>query len=346
MGREALIRKLREAHRAIEPGQDVTLELFRPEDALGIALAYYATYGDAFPLEHVYDPGEIVRRNATDDQYTMVARTPGGEVVGLFGLFRHAPNPDVYEAGQLMVLKNYRRRNLGTALSLAVLDSLPRRLRIPVVFCEAVGNHRVSQQLFQSKGLVFTGLEVECMPAGAYANEDGVSRNVSLFLMFKAFGKSSCVVHLPEAYRAFCESIYGELAVPRVVSPAQPLTGDTVASPFVLQEIGLMRLIVQHCGRDFAEVVTAAEAKTGGPGVVQIFLDLGDAAAPQAVGALRDRGYFLSGLLPFWFGADGLVMQKVSLAPDWAAIQVCGPKAEAMRDIIHEDFERARTIKN
>lgn len=307
-------------------------------------MAYYATYGDAFPLEHVYDPGEIVRRNATDDQYTMVARTPGGEVVGLFGLFRQAPNPAVYEAGQLMVLENYRKQAVGKELCAAVLDSLPRSLGIPVVFCEAVGNHRIAQHLFNSNGLAFTGLEVECMPSRAYAKEGGASRNVSLFLMFKAFGKSSCVVHLPEAYRAFCESIYAELVVPRVVSPAQPLTGDTVASQFVLQEIGLMRLIVQHCGMDFAEVVTAAEAKTGGQGVVQIFLNLGDAAAPQAVGALRDRGYFFSGLLPFWFGSDGLGMQKVSMAPDWEAIQVCGTKAEAMRGLIHEDFERARTI--
>ena len=344
MGREELIRKLRESHRVIEPGQDVTIELFRPEDALGVALAYYETYGDTFPLEHVYDPKEIIRRNATDDQYTVVARTPRGEVVGLFGLFRHAPNPGVYEAGQLMVLKSYRKRHISTDFSLVAHDRLPKQLRIPVIFLEAVSSHTVSQLIVLPRGLVFTGLEVECMPAGVQTKEDDGSRNISLFLMFKLFEKTSCDVYLPEPYRTFCETIYAELALPRTFSfaSASALAGETVASPFFIQETGLMRLTITRAGRDFGEAVSAAEAKAGPRGVIQIFLNLGDAAAPQAVEVLRDRGYFLAGLLPFWFGADGLLMQKVCLEPDWDAIQGVDRKAAAIRDMVREDFERTK----
>jgi len=341
MGREALIEKLRESHRVIEPGQDVAIELFRPEDAPGVALAYYETYGDTFPLEHVYDPEEIVRRNATNDQYTVVARTPRGEVVGLFGLFRHAPNPDVYEAGQLMVLGSYRKRHLSTEFSKVALESLPGRLGIPVVFLEAVSNHTVSQLIALPWGLTFTGLEVECLPSGSSAPDDA-SRNISLFLMFKAFEKTSCDVCLPEPYRTFCETLYAELALPRVFSPASAFTGETVASPFFIQETGLMRLTVTRAGRDFGEVVSAAEAKAGPRGVLQIFLNLGDGATPQAVAVLRDRGYFLAGLLPYWFGADGLLMQKVGREPDWDAIQGADHRAAALRDMVREDFERAK----
>lgn len=340
MGREELIRRLRESHQVIEPGQDVSIELFRPEDALGVALAYYATYGDTFPLEHVYDPDEIARRNATDDQYTVVARTPRGEVVGLFGLFRHAPNPGVYEAGQLMVLTSYRNRHLSTEFSTVALDSLPRQLGIPVVFLEAVSNNTVSQLIALPWGLVFTGLEVECMPSGVQAKDGDASRNTSLFLMFQAFGKTSCDVCLPEPYRAFCEARYAELALPRVFSTAAALTGETLASQFFLQETGLLRLTVTRSGRDFGEVVSAAEAKAGPRGVLQIYLNLGDAAAPQAVAVLRHRGYFLAGLLPYWFGADGLLMQKVGQEPDWDAIQGVDRKAVAIRDMVREDFER------
>jgi len=342
VGREELIRKLRESHRVIEPGQDVTIELFRPEDALGVALAYYETYGDTFPLEPVYDPEEIVRRNATDDQYTVVARTPRGEVVGLFGLFRHAPNPGVYEVGQLMVLPSYRKRHISTEFSLVALESLPRQLGIPVVFLEAVSNHTVSQLIALPWGLAFTGLEVECMPAGVHAKKDGASHNVSLFLMFKLFEKTSCDVHVPEAYRAFCETLYAELALPRVFSSAAALTGDTLASDFYLQETGLLRLTVTRPGRDFGEAVSAAETKAGPRGVIQVFLNLGAPTTPQAVEVLRDRGYFLAGLLPYWFGSDGLLMQKVHLEPDWDAIQGADQKAIAIRDLVREDFERAK----
>jgi len=340
MGREELLRKLQESHRAIEPGQDVTIELFRPEDALGVALAYYETYGDTFPLEHVYDPEEIVRRNATDDQYTVVARTPRGEVVGLFGLFRHAPNPGVYEAGQLMVLKSYRKRHISTEFSLVAHDRLPKQLRIPVVFLEAVSNNTVSQHIVLPRGLVFTGLEVECMPSGVQAKENDAP--ISLFLMFKLFEKTSCDVYLPEPYRTFCETLYAELALPRVFSSAAARTGETLASPFFIQETGLMRLTVTRAGRDFGEVVAAAEAKAGPRGLIQIFLNLGDAAAPQAVAVLHDRGYFLAGLLPYWFGADGLLLQKVGREPDWDAIQCVDHNAAAIRDMVREDFERTK----
>ncbi|WP_428568690.1 MAG: GNAT family N-acetyltransferase [Solidesulfovibrio sp. DCME] len=342
MGREELIRKLQESHRVIEPGQEVTIDSFRPEDALGVALAYYETYGDTFPLEHVYDPREIIRRNATDDQYTVVARTPRGEIVGLIGLFRHAPNPNVYESGQLMVLKSYRNRHLSTEFSKIALDSLPRQLGIPVVFLEAVSNHSVSQRIALPRGLVFTGLEVECMPPGVHAKEDDASHNISLFLMFKLFEKTSCDVYLPEPYRTFCETIYAEQALPRVFSSAAALTGETLASPFFIQETGLMRLTVTRAGRDFAEVVAAAEAKAGPRGVLQLFLNLGDGAAPQAVEVLRDRGYFLAGLQPYWFGADGLLMQKVGREPDWDAIQGVDRNAAVIRDMVREDFERTR----
>ena len=346
MGREEWIRRLQECHREIEPGQDVTIGLFRPEDALGVALAYYETYGETFPLEHVYDPEEIARRNATDDQYTVVARTPRGEGVGLFGLFRHAPNPGVYEAGQLMVLKSYRNRHLSTEFSKVALDSLPRQLGIPVIFLEAVSNHAVSQLIALPRGLAFTGLEVECMPSGVQADADDGAHNISLFLMFKLFEKTSCDVYLPEPYRTFCETIYAELALPRVFASAAAGTGETVASPFFIQETGLMRLTVSRAGRDLGAVVSAAEVKAGPRGLLQIFLNLGDGAAPQAVAVLRDRGYFLAGLLPCWFGADGLLMQKVGREPDWDAIQCVDCNAAAIRDMVREDFERTKCRKH
>lgn len=341
MDRNELIRKLRESHREIEPGQDFSIFPFRPEDALGVAQAYHDAYGDAFPLDYVYDPEELTRRNATGELHTMVARTPRGEVVGLFGLFRPAPNPSVREAGQLIVLKSYRKRNVASALNVEALDHMPLRLGLPVIFCEAVSNHVASQHLSEVQGMAFTGLEVECMPPRASAKADEAVRNVSLLMMFKVFAKSACAVHLPGAYRAFCEAVYAELGLPRTIRPGATPVGDTVvASRFVLPQTGLVRQTVQRCGEDLAELAAASEATAGDRGVVQVYLNIGDAGAPQAVEVLRDRGYFFAGLLPSWFGADGLAMQKVGQEPDWEAIQVCSPKAEAARNMVREDFKR------
>ncbi|GAU08537.1 GNAT family N-acetyltransferase [Desulfoplanes formicivorans] len=106
--------------------------------------------------------------NATNDQYTIVARTPKGEVVGLVGLFRHAPNPKVHEIGELMILKSYRNSHLAVDLSQVAGGNCPKRFGLQVLFSETVCNHRVSQRLALQQGMVPTGLELECMPAGAY----------------------------------------------------------------------------------------------------------------------------------------------------------------------------------
>jgi hypothetical protein len=336
MDRKELIRRLQESRREIEPGQDVGIGAFRPEDALGVALAYHETYGDGFPLDYVYDPAEIARRNATGELHTVVARTGKGEVVGFAGIFRPAPHPDVYEAGQLNVVRSYRKRQVGTGLTEALFKGVIPRLPISLLCCEALANATFSQQMAMTEGLEPVGLEVECLPPV----QEGEPR-LSLVLLVKAYGKAACSAHLPDAYRDFCETAYAELGLPRSLSPGAAFSGETQADRFSLPTAGLLRLTVRRCGADLAEAVAGAEAQADGRGAVQVFLDLGDAAAPRAVELLRDRGYFLSGLLPCWFGTDALVLQKVSQEPDWGAIQGCGPKVGAIRDLVREDFERA-----
>jgi len=336
MSRETLIARLREARREIEPDQEVEVGLFRPEDALGVSLAYLEVYGDAFPIEHVYDPDEVVRRNATDDQYTIVARTGRGEVVGLAGLFRHAPNPDVYEAGQLMVIKAYRNSHVGQAIAHETMGVQRRALELPVVFGEAVCNHPASQRLAFAEGLDCTGLEVECMPAKTYEVEGGVSRNVSLLLFFSTLRPSPCAVRAPEPYGGILRELWDRFGLVRDPLDAQPLAGDTQWSEFLLPEAGLCRLTVPRAGADLAAVAAGAEERAG---TVQVFLSLGDPAVDQAVALLREQGYFFGGLLPHWFGPDGVVMQKTPREPDWEGIVLYGKRAKAMRDFVRTDRE-------
>ncbi len=325
--------------REIEPGQEVEVGLFRPEDAPGISLAYLETYGETFPIGHVYDPEEVVRRNASDDQYTVVARTMRGNVVGLAGLFRHAPNPGVYEAGQLMVLKSYRKSHVAAEISRQILKSQPRGLGIPVVFAEAVCNHQVSQQLALQGGLTPTGLEVECMPSEAYKREGGVSRNVSLLLMFRVDEMKLSAIHIPEEYEQEINAILGMLGVQREKAIGGKLEGLTESQEFLLPDVGLARITVSRAGSDIQSIIDDAEAKAGHDGLVQMYLNLGEPGTPEAVSILRANGFFFGGLLPQWFGCDGLIMQKVPRPPDWDAMRLKGEMARAMRDYVRRDYE-------
>jgi hypothetical protein len=266
----------------------------------------------------------------------VVARTPRGEVVGLAGLFRHAPNPEVYEAGQLMVLRQYRDSRVGAAIARQIMGALPRELGLPVVFGEAVCNRPTSQRLASGQGLACTGLEVECMPAKAFRAEGGVIRNVSLLLMFMVNVRRRCTVCVPAHYEEFVAGMYRDFGLERDLLAPGPLAGATEWTEFLLPEAGLSRLTAPRTGADFDAVVAGAEARAG---TVQVALNLGDPGVDEAVGLLRGRGYFFGGLLPHWFGPDGLVMQRTPQAPDWDAMCLDGEKARAMRDFVRCDRE-------
>lgn len=338
MNKGTLLKSLMAARQDIEPGQDIEIDLFRPSDALGISLAYLAIYGDSFPLNHVYDPEEVLRRNATDDQYTIVARTPKGEIVGLVGLFRHAPNPEVYEVGQLMILKSYRNSHIAVDITKKALGETPKRLGVQVLFGEAVCNHRVSQRLALQQGMVPTGLELECMPAGAYKNEGGVASNVSLALMFLVREKSVCSVCLPHEYAACIQSLYAGLGLVREYMQGRPLNGKTDNQDFVLADSKLVRLTVKQAGTDFIGIIEKAESTFGINGLMQVYLNLGDPGVAEAVTILRRRGYFFGGLLPCWFGSDGMIMQKVPRPPDWDALQLYGRKTKDILEYVRSDY--------
>ncbi len=339
MTREEIIAALKKKQRSIAPDQEVTVGPFIPEDGPGVSLAYLETYGDAFPVDHVYDPEEVIRRNQTDDQFTVVARTPKGEVVGLAGLFRHAPDPGVYEGGQLMVLKSYRNSRVGMELSSRLLGKESRRPGIDAVFVEAVCNHPASQRLALDAGLKLTGLEVECMPSLAYAREGGVTRNVSLLLAFRVTNREPCTVHLPRAYEGIIGERYKDLGLERDLGTPGSPSGTTLCSEFSIPNDGLLRLTISRIGGDFSGIIGESGAVARARGPVQLYLNLGDPAAPQAVSLLRDKGFFFGGLLPRWFGTDGLVMQKVPRAPDWNGLKLHGEEASKMRDYVRRDYE-------
>lgn len=338
MGLHPLIKRLEAAKKVIGPDQDTVVELFRDEDALGVSLLYYEIYGDSFPVEHVYDPEEVRKRNHTDEQHTLVARTRGGDIVGMAGLFCHAPNQNVYEAGQLMLLKSYRHTRVAAELGRWSLGKLPEALSVSAIFVEAVCNHPVSQAMAHKQGLRATGIEMECMPAGVYSKEGGVVRNVSLLLMFKIFRATVVSVHLPQPYHEFMTRLYAQLGMERKELPSKALAGTTDSDAFLLPHAGIARITVKKAGTDFNRVIQDLEARAGEQSLIQVYLNLGDDACPQAVDLLREQGYFLGGLLPLWFESDGLIMQKLPGKPDWKGLHLHDRDAESILAFIRGDY--------
>ncbi|WP_187170401.1 GNAT family N-acetyltransferase [Salidesulfovibrio onnuriiensis] len=342
MSREEYIRRLEKTPYTIEHGQKAVIDLFRPEDALGVARCYHSIWADAFPVDYVYDPEQIIRQNEGDNHFTAVARTESGDIVGLGGMFRTAPNPGIYELGQLMVLKEYRHTRIGFKLNDFLMSTLPEKYGMECIFGQPVTTHLFTQKLGVRYKTTECGMEIDVMPAEAFEHEGGGAHRVTLVDVLRVDKPRRNTAYLPEAYRDFITSRHALLGVQRDLGDPSGPSGDETESAFSdFRDSRVARLVVSAVGRDFESVLQNAERETP-ESLMQVHLNLGDPAAPGTVELLRERGYFLGGLLPQWFETDGFIMQKLPWKPDFGVVNLHTDEAKAMLELIRRDWERTQ----
>lgn len=65
-------------------------------------------------------------------------------------------------------------------------------------------------------------------------------------------------------------------------------------------------------------------------------------AAPWAVEALQPLGFFLSGLVPMWFGADAIILQRIVAYVDTGALQLQSESANLLAAAVISGYQAAR----
>ncbi|WP_353115464.1 GNAT family N-acetyltransferase [Nitratidesulfovibrio sp.] len=331
---------LRANLRTIEPGQGVEVGLFRPEDGEGVALLYYAIYGENFPLDYVYDPDRVRAANAARDLYQYVGRTPGGEVVGISALFPAAPNPAILETGGLMILPSYRGGMLAMRLGKATLGTLPEELGLAAVFGQSVCDHVLSQKLTRHFGYRPFGLELEAMPERPEDSTDGVGGRISLLDELRLLDDCPHTVHLPSSYADHLRATYAANGLQRHFADGTPPQTPTEGTRSAMDHAALAKLHVTAPGTDIDDALAAFEAAHPGRHAWHLHLPLAHPATPHAVEAARARGYFYGGLLPLWTGTDVLLMQKLANAPDFSLPRLLSEEAQALLSVIRGDYDK------
>ena len=87
---------------------------------------------------------------------------------------------------------------------------------------------------------------------------------------------------------------------------------------------------------------TTAVMNTAGIRVIQVWVSTGVPFAGAVVDFFRSGGYFLGGVLPRWFDADGLLMQKVMDPPEWDRMVLYYPRDQEIGQIIRADYEQSK----
>lgn len=331
----------------IEPGQTWVVDLFRPEDAEGVARLFRTVYGEGYPVRTYLDPQALIAENVAHRIISSVARTPRGEVVGHNALFNSAAHPGIYETGAGAVHGDYRG---GKGIFTRMVDhglEVARTLeQVNAVFGEPVCNHVFSQKLTDKAGFILRSLEVDLIPAAAYEKEGSAAGRVAAFLTFRTFRPRPHTVYLPAAYREVLNYFYEDLDDRRdfrLSEDSFPPESVSKMQPQIFDFAGVARIAVDEAGEDFSTRIEKLEKdlQERKIQVVQIWLNLSSPWVGEAVEVLRRRGCFLGGVLPRWFDSDGLLMQKINKLPDWEGIQIYGERAREILKRVRADWERS-----
>lgn len=325
--------------------RELTVGIFKPEDAAGVAKLFTEVYGDSYPARIVYHPDQLIEAFIKHDNIPIVVRTDEDRVVGYSSLFRAAPNKGVYEKGNGAVAMDYRNAGVMGMIFQHVREILPSMSDIMTFFGEPVCNHiYIQKAALAHLPCIETAIEIDLMPAEAYEKEKSASGRVSTIVMFITVVPKPHTVHIPEMYKEFLDYIYDGFDDQRFFSLSEdelPPVQQTRLETQIFDSAQVARVTVQEAGADFAGVFAAEEQRivSCNVQVIQVWVNLSWPWVSRTVVSLRERGYFLGGMLPQWFGEDGLLMQKILMRPNWEGIHLFSDRAKNILDFVKTDWQ-------
>jgi len=328
----------------IEPGQTWEVDLFQPEDAEGVARLFLSVYGKEYPVRTYIDPTLLKRENKARRTISSVARTLRGDIVGHNALFNSAPYQRIYESGAGLVHARYRGgKGIFTRMVAHGQEIGAKTFGVEAIYGESVCNHLFSQKLCQGLGWTTFAVEVDLMPASAYSKENSAQGRVTSVLDYKTIKPRPHRAYMPHVYQESLRFIYEGLEDKRDLCASEESfprgsRTDTDTQYFGFAQVA--RITIWNTGKDFASVFGEKESQVVSQGakVIQVWLKLSEPWVGKATELLRDKGYFLGGVLPRWFDSDGMLMQKIIGKPHWEDLKILTDRARRIVAIAKKDW--------
>ena len=325
----------------------IEIDFFRPEDAPGVARLFRQVYGEGYPIEIYYRPERLIEENAAGRVLSSVARTQAGEVVGHDALVLLDPATRLYENAAGVVLPGFRGQGVFFRLMKHNIFDYAERFGLQEILGEPVCNHLQLQKMCLQLGYRETGMEVDLMPAAAYTKEQSAHGRVSVMLGYFLHRPVPRTVFLPPVYRDELEYLYAGMGVERTfvgTNGKLPAEGNSQGKMDIFASAQVARMSIHRIGSDFEAFILRQEneACDRGTEIFQVWLPLTSPFAPAATDILRRHDYFIGGVLPGWFGGDGLLMQKVKHETDWEGIALYSERAKRIADIVRSDQKRMK----
>ena len=326
-----------------------TVDFFKPEDANGVVELFRSVYGNEYHMKSIYDPDQLIAEQLSGKTYRAVVRTTGGEIIGHTAFCATSQlNPALYEALQLLVRHDWRGTSVATELNRFAIPGIPVKFGLKQVWGEAVCNHVSSQRAYTENLYAETGCELALLPGAGMARSMKVADagRVAVIVVFRPYEARPQTIYLPTVYWKELEYLYADFDHGHRFLPGDahlPAKQKTQGKLELYSQVAVARMNFTAIGSDFSDLLTQFDHQASENGILvyQVFLPLTVAATGEAVDILRRCGYFLGGVMPRWFGDDGLLMQKVLGSPNFEGVRLYTDRAKKILELVTADWQRA-----
>ena len=311
-----------------------------------VGAVFRSVYGDDFPVKDVYEP-DILRREISEGRVTAaLAFDQHGQPAGYVSMFKNAPNPRLWEAGNMVVDPAYKHSSLSSLLAKIYFN--PAIIGIADydgIFCEAVSHHYTTQIGAIKSGMRDCALELSQLAGESFKDHRTVTpQRISCVMSFLEISEPTPAVYVPAEYTEIVHNLAQALK-PRtflLADEALPVAGLTVKEDKYYAAAHTWKIAVWEIGADWQTYIDTLLSEAARKNIISLQITVNTAlpCLGAAVSAMRERGFFLGGLLPQWFGSDGLLMQKVlDLEPDYNQIKLYSKTAKDLLAFIRADRE-------
>lgn len=344
MDRTEALQILALEQRFVPEGQEYEVGCFEPSDGPGVARLFYAVYGDGYPIDTYYIPERLIEEHRLGNIRSVIARTASGDVVSHVALYRSSPpNPQLYENGLGLTLPAYRS-TMAFFRASQLLMTLVGHDGVDGYFGEAVCNHVTTQKISRMSHALETAVEPALMPARTYDSGQSAASRVGCMVYSKVSSDFRRALYLPAAYGEQIHYIIEDLSLDRELIDSDNAIPDSIGDIEVkrFDFAGVARCMVTMPGKELPVRVAALEQELRREkyALIQFFLDLGKPWSGGVVEQLRGEGFSFGGLLPIWFGSDGLLLQKHLVDPDFDGMKIFSDRGRSLLELVRRDWEQ------
>ena len=328
--------------------QDFQLVSVDAVNAKHVGTVFRSVYGNDFPIQYVYQPEAVAAEIAAERLTAVLAFDAAGQPAGYVSMFKNAPNFQLWEVGNMVVNPVYKQSRLSLLLANCCQNAeLMNIAGSDGLYSEAVCHHYMTQVGSAKAGMADYALEIDQLAGSSFKEHCADTERISCVFNFIEYTKPSLPTYIPPVYETMVRTLLEPLAHREILisAAALPQQGNLRKEEKYYEFAGTWKLAVWETGAKWREEVEALLQEAARRKVVslQVAIDMALPHLGAAVEEMRKQGFFFGGVLPRWFGSDGLLMQVVlGGVPNFAGAKLYTQTARSLRQYCQADWEKVR----